>query len=296
MPAIHLMHEAAGRYTPSMISSMAGLRRFILAVVLCHACVVVWHLVVVANIGSVALTPGFSLVLGVINPLPFVAIAFAERTIRPLVRMVVADSIRHRADRWPHLAFLESGTRQRFSHRCRILDVVVPRQRSPPGRAGGGWMLAGGDSTEDQIMECDRRAFLKAGGLAALATAAPACTRSGNQTAEAPVATADYTIRIATGLVDLGPGHIVSTTLYNDQFPGPLLRFKEGQRVVVDVVNDTDTPELLHWHGQMVPSDVDGASEEARRSCPHTGCDGSRSCLARQGFASITRTSWRVRT
>ena len=82
---------------------------------------------------------------------------------------------------------------------------------------------------------------------------------------------ADYTIRIATGLVDLAPGHIVSTTLYNDQFPGPLLRFKEGQRVVIDVVNDTDTPELVHWHGQMVPSEVDGASEEGTPFVPAHG-------------------------
>src|SRR5271170_7676596 len=64
---------------------------------------------------------------------------------------------------------------------------------------------------------------------------------------------ADYTLRIATGLVEVAPDHIVSTTLYNGQFPGPLLRFKEGQRVVVDIHNDTDTPELVHWHGQMIP-------------------------------------------
>lgn len=73
---------------------------------------------------------------------------------------------------------------------------------------------------------------------------------------------ADYTVRIATGLVELAPDHIVSTTLYNGQFPGPLLRFTEGVPVTVDVHNDTDVPELLHWHGQMVPSDVDGAAEE----------------------------------
>jgi len=30
----------------------------------------------------------------------------------------------------------------------------------------------------------------------------------------------------------------------------------------VDIHNDTDTPEQLHWHGLMVPVDVDGASEE----------------------------------
>jgi len=82
---------------------------------------------------------------------------------------------------------------------------------------------------------------------------------------------ADYTLRIGTGLVELAPDHIVSTTLYNGQFPGPLLRFKEGQRVVVDVHNDTDTPELVHWHGQMIPSDVDGAAEEGTPFIPAHG-------------------------
>src|SRR5439155_26208277 len=48
-------------------------------------------------------------------------------------------------------------------------------------------------------------------------------------------------------------------------------RFKEGQQVVVDVHNDTDTPELVHWHGQMVPSEVDGASEEGTPFVPAHG-------------------------
>jgi FtsP/CotA-like multicopper oxidase with cupredoxin domain len=82
---------------------------------------------------------------------------------------------------------------------------------------------------------------------------------------------ADYTLRIATGLVELSPDHIISTTLYNGQFPGPLLRFREGQRVVVDIHNDTDTPELVHWHGQTIPSDVDGAAEEGSPFVPAHG-------------------------
>lgn len=82
---------------------------------------------------------------------------------------------------------------------------------------------------------------------------------------------ADYTLRIASGLAELAPDHIVSTTLYNGQFPGPLLRFKEGQRAVVDVYNDTDTPELVHWHGQMIPSDVDGVAEEGTPYVPPHG-------------------------
>ncbi|MGC2013802.1 MAG: multicopper oxidase domain-containing protein, partial [Pseudolabrys sp.] len=82
---------------------------------------------------------------------------------------------------------------------------------------------------------------------------------------------ADYVLRIATGLVELAPEHIVSTTLYNNQFPGPLLRFKQGQRVVVEVRNDTDTPELVHWHGQTIPSEVDGAAEEGSPYVPAHG-------------------------
>ena len=73
---------------------------------------------------------------------------------------------------------------------------------------------------------------------------------------------ADYTLRIGAAAIEIGKKHIVSAVTYNGQFPGPLLRFKEGYPVVVDVHNDTDTPEQLHWHGQLVSTDVDGAAEE----------------------------------
>jgi FtsP/CotA-like multicopper oxidase with cupredoxin domain len=105
----------------------------------------------------------------------------------------------------------------------------------------------------------DRRDFLKLSGLAALGSLRPLSRAMAQTPLQEP---ADYTLRIASGRIDLGPGHTVSTTLYNGQFPGPLLRFKEGKRVIVDVHNDTDIPEVAHWHGQMIPSDVDGAIEE----------------------------------
>ncbi|HYZ39235.1 MAG TPA: multicopper oxidase domain-containing protein, partial [Stellaceae bacterium] len=81
----------------------------------------------------------------------------------------------------------------------------------------------------------------------------------------------DHTIRIGTGLIELGPDTTISTKLYNGQFPGPLLRLTEGKRVVIDIHNDTDTPEQLHWHGQFVPADVDGAAEEGTPFVPAHG-------------------------
>ena len=117
-------------------------------------------------------------------------------------------------------------------------------------------------------MTITRRSLLN---LAALASAMSTIPRLARAVEQATTEKPDYTLRIATGLVELAPDHIVSTTLYNGQFPGPLLRFKEGQRVIVDILNDTDTPELVHWHGQMIPTDVDGASEEGTPFVPAHG-------------------------
>ena len=82
---------------------------------------------------------------------------------------------------------------------------------------------------------------------------------------------ADYALTIATQPIELAPNRIVSVTVYNGQFPGPLLRFREGVRATVDVHNDTDIPEQLHWHGQSIPSDVDGAAEEGTPYIPPHG-------------------------
>jgi FtsP/CotA-like multicopper oxidase with cupredoxin domain len=111
----------------------------------------------------------------------------------------------------------------------------------------------------------DRRSLLKYAALAPLIGATPRIERAANQVAELK---ADYTLRIGTGLVELAPDHIVSTTLYNGQFPGPLLRFREGRPVVIEIHNDTDAPELVHMHGQIIPSAVDGAAEEGSPFIP----------------------------
>ena len=81
----------------------------------------------------------------------------------------------------------------------------------------------------------------------------------------------DYVLRISASPVEIAPKLIVSTITYNGQFPGPLLRFKEGQPATVEVHNDTDTPEQLHWHGQMISTDADGAAEEGTPFIPARG-------------------------
>ncbi len=114
-----------------------------------------------------------------------------------------------------------------------------------------------------------RRRFLKVSGLSAGALLlAPTIEATSlnpgthQAAAAADASPADYTIRIGITPVEVAPNRIISTVTYNGQFPGPLLRFKEGKRVTVDIYNDTEVPEQLHWHGQIVSTDVDGAAEE----------------------------------
>ena len=129
-------------------------------------------------------------------------------------------------------------------------------------------------------MSVSRRNFLKAAGVAAGSAIVPQALgkttklpgRAYVQGAQdASERKADYAIRIAKTPVEIAPEKILSLTTYNGQFPGPLLRLKEGQKVVIDLVNDTDTPEQLHWHGQLVPVDVDGAAEEGTPFIPARG-------------------------
>ncbi len=95
--------------------------------------------------------------------------------------------------------------------------------------------------------------------------------------AAADASKADFTLRIAPVVVELTPNWILSTIGYNGTSPGPLLRMKEGKQVTVNVINDTDVPETVHWHGLFVPSEMDGSEEEgtprsAARSSPISIC------------------------
>jgi len=94
----------------------------------------------------------------------------------------------------------------------------------------------------------NRRGFL--GVIAAGATTAVAET------------TPDFTLRIGPVTVEPFKGKRVRTLGYNGSVPGPLFRVPEGKTITVEVFNDTEFPELVHWHGLHIASEVDGSMEE----------------------------------
>jgi L-ascorbate oxidase len=45
---------------------------------------------------------------------------------------------------------------------------------------------------------------------------------------------------------------------YNGASPGPVLRFKEGEDVTINVTNNLSEPTSIHWHGLILPYQQDG--------------------------------------
>ena len=63
-----------------------------------------------------------------------------------------------------------------------------------------------------------------------------------------------------TATHDLGRGVVVDGYGYGGASPGPTVRAKVGDEVVVHLDNELDVPTTLHWHGLKVPEAVDGVT------------------------------------
>ena len=109
----------------------------------------------------------------------------------------------------------------------------------------------------------NRRGFLAGGAAAAgLAGAYPAWAKTLSRGLMATkgstvLAGNDVAITIAKSMfnVDGRVGHAVTM---NGTIPGPLVRLREGQNVRLTVRNELDEDTSIHWHGLIVPFQMDG--------------------------------------
>ncbi len=57
------------------------------------------------------------------------------------------------------------------------------------------------------------------------------------------------------------PDEQVDAYALNEQIPGPRLRVTEGDRVRINVQNDLPEATSVHWHGLILPNEMDGAAD-----------------------------------
>lgn len=58
--------------------------------------------------------------------------------------------------------------------------------------------------------------------------------------------------------VEVAPGLKVRAWTYDGGLPGPLIRTKVGDRLIVHFTNKLTDPTTIHWHGIRVPIEMDG--------------------------------------
>lgn len=57
---------------------------------------------------------------------------------------------------------------------------------------------------------------------------------------------------------EVEPGKVVEAFTYNGIVPGPEIRVVEGDRVRIVVKNEMTQSTVVHWHGVLVPNEMDG--------------------------------------
>lgn len=66
-----------------------------------------------------------------------------------------------------------------------------------------------------------------------------------------------FDLTVGHSAVEIGgrSGHAITI---NGTLPGPLIRFREGEKVTLKVTNTLDEDTSIHWHGLLVPFHMDG--------------------------------------
>ncbi|MDR5880516.1 MULTISPECIES: copper resistance system multicopper oxidase [unclassified Caballeronia] len=108
----------------------------------------------------------------------------------------------------------------------------------------------------------NRRRFVQgvtASGLAAGLGAWPLLTRADGYVSHGPsvLTGTDFDLVIGSTLANY-TGRIRPTTSVNGSIPAPELRWRQGTEVTMRVTNRLQVPTSIHWHGILVPFDMDG--------------------------------------
>ncbi len=105
----------------------------------------------------------------------------------------------------------------------------------------------------------DRRSLLRGGGIAgaALLAGSPLPTWAASRAGQDVLSGEAITLRIGKGAFPIN-GRMAPAVTINGTVPGPLLRLKQGQHLRLTVVNELDEETSLHWHGLVLPFQMDG--------------------------------------
>jgi CopA family copper-resistance protein len=126
------------------------------------------------------------------------------------------------------------------------------------------WGLAMDSFFKAAGLNCSRRRFVQglAGGALAVLSArharwVAAATPATSSDAGAVRSGSEFALEIGRLAVNF-TGRPGVATAVNGRLPAPLLRWREGDTVTLRVSNRLSVPSSIHWHGMIIPADMDG--------------------------------------
>ncbi|BAY59458.1 copper-resistance protein, CopA family (plasmid) [Leptolyngbya boryana NIES-2135] len=102
--------------------------------------------------------------------------------------------------------------------------------------------------------------------LTKIAYTAPADAR-GNQILEPKVEKGFKVFNLDVSLINWNilPGTQVAAYAFNRQVPGPRIQVTEGDRIRMIVKNNLPEPTTVHWHGMILPNNMDGPADVTQK-------------------------------
>jgi len=85
----------------------------------------------------------------------------------------------------------------------------------------------------------------------------PVWARTRQRQGPAVLSGSEFSLRVGEADVNL-TGRVRTALTINGSLPGPLLRWKEGDTITLNVANDLDEDTSIHWHGILLPANMDG--------------------------------------
>jgi FtsP/CotA-like multicopper oxidase with cupredoxin domain len=102
-----------------------------------------------------------------------------------------------------------------------------------------------------------RRAVLQGAVSAGLVLGGPVLAGARARAGRQEVSGEAITLTIGRGILPID-GRPARAVTVNGGVPGPLLRLRQGQRLQLTVINALDEESSLHWHGLLLPFQMDG--------------------------------------
>lgn len=116
------------------------------------------------------------------------------------------------------------------------------------------------NNSQYEPVDHSRRRFVLGASSALALSALPMGQRlwaSPGRSSRAVLSGTEFNLNIGRQVVNFTGRERIATTV-NRSLPAPLLRWREGDRIRLNVRNDLDATSSIHWHGMILPTGMDG--------------------------------------